>query len=420
MYEIYNERLQTTDIEVKAGVVEAIDSSVSHGKAVRVIKDGGLGFAYSTDINISEQQVVDMAATIAEYVSPDIDLTLPAQQALPPFNRDLSILSNMSVSDKIEMARMLEANVLAFDKRIKSVRKSEYSEFIKDVSISNSNGVDIKYSTGLCALSIMAVAEDGGGSERAGEIEYSLDPCKFNVEEMAKTVARKTISRLKSRKIDSCRSPCILERSVAAEMLGIAVTALFADSVYKEKSPFAKKLGEEIYSPKLTIVDDATLVSGFSSVPCDAEGVPAKKVEIIKNGVLSSFLADTYYAKKIKSPATGSSVRSSVMMTPRIGVNNLFMEKGDKDLKREMNRGVFITEVMGLHTANQITGDFSIGAEGFWIENGEEMFGVKGITIAGNVHQLLKRVVGVGNDIKFWKSLGAPSILIEEIAVSGN
>ncbi|MBI2091688.1 MAG: TldD/PmbA family protein [Deltaproteobacteria bacterium] len=395
MYEIYNERLQTTEIEVKDGVVEAIDSSVSHGKAVRVIKDGGLGFAYSTDVNIPEQEVVDMAATIAECVSPDLDLTLPPQSPAPAFSRNLGLLSNTSVSDKIELAKALEANVLAYDKRIKAVRKSGYGEFIKDVSILNSNGVDVQYSTGLCALSIMAVAEDGSESERAGEIEYSFDPGKFDVEEIAKTVARKAIQRLNSRKIASCRAPCILERSVAAEMLGIAITAFFADSVYKEKSPFANKTGEEIYSPKLTIIDDATLPHGFSSVPCDAEGVPAKKVEIIKDGVLSSFLADTYYAKKIKSQPTGSSVRSSVMMTPKIGVNNLFLKSGDKDLKKD-------------------------GAEGFWIDNGEDQFGVKGITIAGNIHQLLKRVVAVGNDIKFWKSLGSPSILIEEIAISGN
>ena len=206
------------------------------------------------------------------------------------------------------------------------------------------------------------------------------------------------------------------------EILKVIAPSFFADAVCKKKTPFAAKMGERIYSPKVTLVEDPVDAHSVFPVPFDAEGSPSQKTVVVDGGVLSSFLSDVRYSKKAGCHPTASSVRHQVMQMPKIGIYNFFVSPGELDLaglKKEMGNGLLITDVMGLHTSNLVTGDFSIGAAGFWIESGRSVYSVKGITVAGNWHELLKRVVEVGNDLKFSYQTGAPSLFIEEITVSG-
>lgn len=421
-HEIYSETAKNLAIEVKNGEVYALDSSIEKGKAARVIKDERLGFAFSTKPETEEQELIDMALNVAESVEGDPALVFPNPEKAFDISPDFQGILNVTTEEKINFTKELEASALKFDKRIKTVRQPSYEETFKEIKITNSNGVDARFITALCAMRVTAVAEDKNGSERATEIEFALDPKKINPAILGKKASERAISYLNSKKISSCKCRCLFDRRVVGEIVSLLAPSFFADSVYKNRSRFKDKLGTKIYSSNITLINDPTLITGFSSAPYNAEGVANKRTPIVRGGILQNFLSDLRYSKKINRPSTASSVRPQISQMPKIGAQNIYIEAGKKNLsqlKREMSKGFFITDVMGLHMVNQITGDFSVGAEGFWIENSEELHGIKGVTIAGNLHDILNRVISVGSDLKFWQTTGGVSLLVEEIAVSG-
>lgn len=421
-YEIYKEKTRHLNIEIKDNRVEALDSAEEYGVAVRVIKDGKLGFAYSSKQDVAEKELVEIAAQIAENVAVDSDLIFPKPQNISDTRQDVELFSKLSIENKKEIAKRVESSAKDYDKRIKGVRKAAYDEYVKETEIKNSNGIEVVFSSGLCLTRITAIAEENGQSEWSSEIDYSLDPAKLNPEEVGRAAARRAISYLGSRKISSRRISCLLDKDVVSEMLDFFAPAFFADSVYKKKTPFSDKIGERVYSDNITIIDDATLVGGFSSVISDGEGVPSKKTIIVKDGRLNSFLSDTLYAKKLGIENSASSTRSQINIMPRIGIHNLYIEKSTtpfEKLLKELNNGLYVTDVMGLHTANAVTGNFSVGVAGFLIENGDIVHGVKQVTMAGNFHDVLNSVIKTGSDIRLLRHSGSPSLLVNEIVVSG-
>ncbi len=422
-FEICNERQKILSIEVRDHEIASLDNAVDAGSAVRVIKNKRLGCAYSTDSGDSEASLIAMAEAASVGTEEDHDFAFPMPKELPAFRRDIRPLLEMGVDAKVGLTKDLEKAILSFDKRIKAARRVIYDESIRDVSIKNSNGVDHRYSTGLCAIHATAIAEDGGEVERATEVEYSFDPGKLDIEEIAARAAGHALFNLNARKISSCKCPCILNNMVVAEMLSIIAQAFFADQVFKHKSPLVDKLGKELYSKAVGLVDDGLSDTGISAVPFDAEGSPSRTNVLVEGGLLKGFLSDVLYAKKMSIPCTASSVRQHITQMPRIGTHNFQILPGGptlEALKKEMGKGFYVKDVMGLHTANPVTGDFSVGAAGAWVEDGTEVYGVKGVTIAGNFHDMLKKVAKCASDLKFMMTCAAPSILIEEMAISGS
>ncbi len=423
LQEIYKENAKHLSIEARDLKVIALDSAFEYGMAARVVSGGRLGFAYSTKPTTTEKELFSMADSAASHVSPDADLIFPAKAEDKKWRFDKGIFEKLASQQKIELCLKVETAAKAIDKRIKGVRKVSYDETVKEVQIKNSSGVDASFESGLCSLSVTVIAEDQGSSEWASDVDFALDPSVLDAAELGRRVAKRALACLGGRKIGSQKCACILERDVVGNILSILAPSFFADFVHKKKSIFADKIGQKVYSDIITIVNDVGMKGGLSSVPCDAEGGVAKRTVLVENGRLNAFLSDAYYANKMNILHTSSSVRPQVMQMPKIGVNNFYIEPGQKDLsglKKEMGRGLFVTDVLGLHTANPITGDFSIGVSGFWIENGLEEHAVKGITIAGNMHKMFQNVQMVGSDLKFWHSTGAPSLLLKEVIVGGD
>ncbi len=422
-FEICTERQKILSIEVRDQDIASLDNAVDAGSSARVIKNGRLGFAYSTDPGDTEASLIAMAEAASSGTEEDKDFAFPLPKELPPFRRDVRPLLETSVEAKIELTKGLEKAILSFDKRIKAARRVIYDESIYDVSIKNSNGVDHRYSTGLCAINATAIAGDGHEVERATEVEYAIDPRTLDIASIAERVAGHAVFNLNARKISSRKCPCILDNMVVAEMLTFIAQAFFADQVFKHKSPLFGRPGEGIYSKAVTIIDDGLSDRGISAVPFDAEGEPSRTNVLVEGGILKGFLSDVVYAKKLGIPCTASSVRQHITQMPRIGTHNFHIlpgKDGPEALKKEMGLGFYVKDVMGLHTANPVTGDFSVGAAGAWVEDGAEAYSVKGVTIAGNFHDMLKRVVKCASDLKFMHRTAAPGILIEEMAISGS
>jgi PmbA protein len=183
------------------------------------------------------------------------------------------------------------------------------------------------------------------------------------------------------------------------------------------------KKNDKVFSDCIDVIDDGIYPGGAATKPFDGEGVTRRTTSLIKNGVLENFLYDTYCARKDKTYSTGNSSRGSIKTPPRVGKTNLYIKKGKEsfdDLTSQMDKGLLVNEVMGMHTADPISGDFSVGVNGFLLEKGKKQIPVKGIAISGNIMTLFSRVIGVGSDLRFFDSTGAPSLLIEEMDISGN
>ncbi|MDP3050193.1 MAG: metallopeptidase TldD-related protein, partial [Eubacteriales bacterium] len=188
------------------------------------------------------------------------------------------------------------------------------------------------------------------------------------------------------------------------------------------RSLFAGRMGERVASDLVTIVDDGTLPGGINSGPCDGEGVPTSRTVVIEHGVLTSFLHNTYTAAKDGLVSTGNGVRGSFKGSPEVGTTNFYLSPGKTEreqLLEELDSGLLVTEVMGMHTANPISGDFSVGASGLWVENGRVSHPVRGMAIAGNITDLLMKIDAVGSDLQFFGGKGAPTVRVRQMMVTG-
>jgi PmbA protein len=250
------------------------------------------------------------------------------------------------------------------------------------------------------------------------------------VEEVGRSAGRKALERLGGRRIPSGTYPVILKNHVVSEFLSLLAHSLLSDQVHKGKSPLRGRQGERFFSSLLTILDDGLYPKGTSSFPIDGEGMPSQKTSLVIQGEIKGFLYDRYWANRENRSSSNSQVRSTgnsrrhgIKFPPGIGISNLFIEPGDlpfPNLKKTLYQGLVVEEVMGLHTVDPISGDFSLGCSGDWIDKGEKVHPVKSIAIAGNLFELFRRVIGVGEDLRFFGGVGSPSLLIKDLLISGN
>jgi PmbA protein len=217
---------------------------------------------------------------------------------------------------------------------------------------------------------------------------------------------------------------------VASEFLSLLAHSFFADQVQKGKSPLKGKRGEKFFSPLLTIADDGLYLKGISTAPFDGEGMPSQRTVLVAQGELTHYLYDRYWANREnlfslgpRAESTGNSRRHGIKSPPGVGISNFFIDPGNIGIPKLLEgflHGIVVEEVMGLHTVDPISGDFSLGCSGDWIDRGQKVHPVKSIAIAGNLFDLFRRVIGVGEDLRFFGGVGAPSLLIDEVLISGN
>ena len=423
-FEIYINLSRSLSIESKGGKIDSFEASDIAGASLRVFSDGRQGFSYCTDFsNDAVKRMVDDAAMGSLHVTPDDFRILPESAAsIPTVSVYDARMKDIPEEEKIERAKAIEDAVLSFDRRIKRVRKAAYSESEYSVAIVSSRGVDVSHKGTFCSASVSALAEEGPESEMGSDFESVRFYDGLDVKLIGRRAAENAVRLLGGRRIKTVRCPVILENSVATDFLSVIASSFIADSVQKGKSLFAGKIGASVGSAILNIFDDGLYPGGVGTAPVDGEGVPRRRTPLIQSGVLKGYLYDTYTAKKDKVKSTGNAVRPGIKAPPSCGLTNLYIEKGSLSLDFLLSKagtGLFVTEVMGMHTANPVSGDFSVGASGIWIENGKKAYPVKGVAIAGNIIDILKSVTALGNDLRFFGKIGAPSLLISELTVSG-
>ncbi|ADI01191.1 MAG TPA: TldD/PmbA family protein [Syntrophothermus lipocalidus] len=417
----YNREL---GIEVAQGTVETLAEAEELGIGVRVIKEGRVGFAYSTDLGPEAlNQLLDRAVESSKFTASDENNSLPAgRYQYPELNVYDPEVRRVNVEEKIQMARDLESAALAYDRRIKVIEKAAYEDSEFALAVFNTNGIKAFERGAFCTLYAYLVAEEEGDAQTgfgyaAARRVKELDPARVGRE-----AAHNAVRMLGAKTITSRSVPCIFEPYVVTSFLGVLVNSVNADSVQKGKSFLAGKIGQTVAAGNFTLVDDGTSPQGIASFPFDGEGVATQRTVLIDRGILKGFLYDTYTANKANTKSTGNGVRGSFRSLPGVGITNLFVLPGvsrPEQLIKEVSQGLFVTEVMGIHTANPISGDFSVGAAGILIENGELTRPVRSITIAGNLQEFLQGVEGVGEDLRFFGGIGAPTLRVKGLSIAG-
>lgn len=424
VYIVSSDGFNTT---IRLGNIEKLQQSTSKGLGLRVFKNGATASTFTTDFqNKTVQQLVKDTLEIVKVSNADKFNGLAPKEFLGEFSGELMLFDEsilkLTPEKKIAMVKEMEEAGRAFDKRITNSNGASWSNSVGQVTLANSDGFVGQYKTTIANMSVGLLAEENGVKQRDGWFSFNrffnkLDTPKAVGEE----AARRTIKRLGGKKVKSQAVPVVISPEVGRDFIDMIFGAASGGSIYRRSSYLVDKIGQEIVAPSITIVDDATIADGLASRPFDGEGVKSSAVTVIENGVLKTYVCDAYAARRLDAKVTGNAGRN-YQSAPGVTSTNLFLKNGKtdpKDIVKSVKNGLYLTEMFG-SGVNSVTGDFSQGASGYWIENGEITFPVQEITIAGNVLKVLKNVQAIGNDLSFkLGSTASPTLLISEMTVGG-
>ncbi|MFH1873807.1 MAG: TldD/PmbA family protein [Pseudomonadota bacterium] len=424
-YEIYLANNDSLVVEARDGHVESFSRANTCGVAVRVLKNERIALSSSTDF--SKAAIDCLVKNLSDYikhVSPSAEAVIPQPQGEYTVLDEKQTRSLRKIPDfeKIAVALALEREAKAVDFRIKRVRQPLYEETIRQISIVNSFGIAQSFERGIALCEVRAVAQDKETCETGWD--FSFSPCfeKLDYVAVAKRATQRALAMLGAKPLPSGSYDVVFDCRATANLLQLLTPSFFATNIQRKKSALIGKKGQLAYSPLVTIIDDGIMPDGYSTYLFDDEGLPRQKNFLVKKGQVVDWLYDAARAKRDNRKSTGNSFRASLHSPPTVDVTNCYLKKGELDLEvlyQAAQNGFLITDMMGLHTANVITGDFSLAVEGFAIAQGKIGRPVRGVIISGNVHDLFQRVEGVANNLKFQATFGAPAIFVPRVQVGG-
>ncbi|MBV4368095.1 metalloprotease PmbA [Erwinia phyllosphaerae] len=408
---------RTTGISVSTryGEVENVEFNSDGALGITVYHQNRKGSASSTDLSPDAiARTVQAAVDIARYTSADPFAGVADRELLAFDAPDLDLFhpSDLDPDKAIEIAARAEQAALAADERITNTEGGSFNSHIGMKVFGNSHGMIQGYSSSRHSVSASVIAEAGGDMERdyAYTIGRAMEDLK-SPEWVGEECARRTLSRLSPRKLSTMKAPVIFAAEVATGLFGHLVGAISGGSVYRKSTFLLDAMGQQILPEWLTIQEQPHLLKGLASTPFDSEGVRTEKRDIIKDGVLQTWLLTSYSARKLGLKSTGHAG----------GIHNWRINgQGDsfEQLLKKMGTGLVVTELMGQGVSG-ITGDYSRGAAGFWVENGVIQYPVSEITIAGNLKDMWRNMVTIGSDIETCSNIQCGSVLIPEMKIAG-
>jgi PmbA protein len=414
------------EVKIRLGEPELVKQAGSRGLGLRVIKDHRAALTYTSDF--SEAGLLTLArdtvglAMLAEP-EPLADLPSAAEVAREVPQLDLwdDAVLNLGVGEAIERARRGEGAALKLDKRVTNSDGAVFGSTIAASAFASSAGFSGSYRGTHASFSVEPICDDAGGKKRNGVYWTSsrfaaglLDP-----EVVGVTAARRTLAKLGSRKIPTCEAPVVFSPEAARGLLGQFAGMMSGGAVWRRSTYLAEREGSVVASDLCEIVDDPLLPRGPGSRPFDGEGLPTRTNVLVAAGVLRTFLCDVFSGRKLGRRSTGSAGRG-VGGGPHVSTSNLILRPGRTppvDIER-LPRALYVTDLMGFGF-NGVTGDYSQGASGFWIENGERIFPVGEITISANFDDLWKGIDAVGDDLDTRSSVQTPTIRVAKMTVAG-
>jgi len=411
---------------VRMRELENLKEAGSRGAGVRILIGRKTGSSSTSDLSREGiEQLVRSAIELADVTNDDPHVGLPEPEELGSISGDLCLSSpdvgQLETELKIETAKRAEEAALSADPRIFNSEGASFDTHTGRHVFANSRGFAGEYRTSYCSLSAVPVAREGESMERdywdsLARGYAGLEP----PEQVGREAARRALRRLNPVKVDTQRVPVVFEPRVARGLVGHIFEAIHGMAVYRHQSFLAGRLGERVASEKVTVIDDGTIPGLFGTSPFDDEGVPSRRTVVIEKGILKSYLLNCYAARKLGMKTTGNASRG-LAGNAGIGHGNFFLERGaetPEQIIAGIPNGFYVTQIVGFGV-NIVTGDYSQGASGLWIRNGELAFAVSEVTIAANLKEMLLGLDAVGSDLQFRGSVAAPTLKIGEMTVGG-
>ncbi len=422
-------RARERRFDARDGGIDALSFSDTRALGVRVFRDGRMGFSYGfRDDGDSVRRMVEAAVFCALASDPDPAYGLPGAAAgaasSPAADLPLYDPACETVGDdaKAGFARELEARTLAFDPRMKRVRSASLKETVAETAVVSSAGLRASGRESAYFASVDSVAEEGTEGATGYGFGFARRFGDLDLPGIASESGRRAVRMLGAGPLRTGRYAAVLENGAAAELLDVLIPSFLASQVAKGKSMLAGRLGEAVASKTMEIVDDPLCPQGSGAAAFDGEGTPSRRNVLVENGVLRMFLADAFWGRKLGTGSTASCRRHSPKAPPTVGIGNLRISPGARDLSgmlREAGSGILLTEFLGIHTADPVSGDFSVGAAGVRFDGGEMREPVRGFAVSGNILALLARVAEAAADFRWFGNVGSPSLAVPAIDVGG-
>jgi PmbA protein len=419
-------------VSVRMGEVETLQESGSRGMGLRVFMGQRSASASTSDLTADGiAQLISGAMSLAQVTESDPFAGLPDEGEFGMLEGGLNLyhedVYSLPAIERIDRARRAEAAAFAVDPRITNSQGGGFDAATGRRVLANSRGFLGEYRTSYCGLSAVPLAMDENGamqrdfwstsSRRIADLE--------SPEAIGQEAARRALRRLGARRVATQRAPIVFSPEAARSLVGHLFEAASGDSIWRSASFLAGQLGQTIASPNLTVIDDHTMilptgVGGFGTSPFDGDGLPCRRTVLVEGGVLQTYLLNTYTARKLKMRSTGNATRG-LAGSPGIGGGNVYVAPGTQspeEILKDIPAGLYITGLMGFG-ANLVTGDYSRGASGLWIENGELTYAVEEVTIAGNLAEMLRNVSAIGSDLVFRGAVASPTLRIDGMTIAG-
>jgi len=433
-FEIYGASSTHNELELFNGQIDNLSFAETKGLGIRIFKDKRVGYSYTSILDeCNIDKCIDRAFSNSKITFQEEINYLPLESE---FKNDKSIIDkkilfskdffNFDIKQKIQLTKELEILAKKKDKRVTGINNLIYNDSLDEVMILNSTGFFDSYRATSAFIYLSVISKEKDDTSTGDFFGYNRSPGEFNLEEIAANAVNRSVSILGGKKIKSQVVDIVLDPFVAAQFLGIIASIVTADTVQKGKSLLKDRISDKIFKGDFDIIDDGTLSYGLASKPFDGEGVPKGKTVIFENGILKTYLYNTYTARKDKKFSTGNAVRASYKSTPEVGVSNFYLKPSKTKLEKiikSVDKGFYVIDIIGLHSGtNPISGQISVGAKGLWINKGSFSKPVKEVTIATDLLSFCKSIDKIGNDLRFMPSggyIGSPSMLVKDIALSG-
>ncbi|MET0515449.1 MAG: metallopeptidase TldD-related protein [Nitrospiraceae bacterium] len=417
---------ETLSVQVRMDAVDRLTKAREKRLGLRVFFGKRSASASTSDFSKSalEQFVAD-TCTLAQAVVEDPVSGLPDPVQMTSDYPDLDVYdpTTLQTEQQIDLARRGERSALKVDPRITNSEGADFDSSSGRMILGTSHGFLGQYSSSSFSLAVSPIASDPDTGAMQRDSWYGVQR-KFakldQPERIGEEAARRTIRRLGARKVATCTAPVVFDPEVAGSLLGNLCGAVSGYALYKGASFLTGQLGQRLAPDSVTIYDDGRMLGGLGSRPFDGEGLPTRKNVVVDRGVLSSYLLDTYSAKKLSLASTGNASRS-VGESPSVGPTNFYLVPGTampEQIVGSVKHGLYVTDLIGFGI-NMVTGDYSRGASGFWIENGELAYPVEEITIAGNLKRMFADIEMIGNDLVFRGRIASPTIKLAEMTIAG-
>ena len=425
--EVFIQKETSLHIGVRKGEIEDFHLGEERGLAIRTLTGNRLGFAYTSHFSKEAfKAILSEAIRSGEKTLPDPSYFFPSPPARSP---SLSLfdetLPRVPIPDKVALTRQMEQVALSVDPRIRKSDGASYQDTISEVFLANTSGLAVSSKSTSCVAYLEVIAEQNEEAETGLGLGYGIRFRALDPEKIGKEAGENAVGMLGGKIIPTQRVDLFLDPFVATQFLGALASPLSAEAVRKGRSLLANQLEKPIASSIVTLIDDGLLPDAIASFPFDGEGVPRQTTLLVEEGILKTYVHNLHSASQFGVSSTGNASRASFKATPEIHLSNFYVKPGTvspQALFQKVDKGFLVTKVMGMHTVNPISGEFSVGASGYWLEKGEKAYPVRQVTLSGNLLEILKSVQGIANDFRFVPfggNVGSPTLWVRDGMVSG-